>query len=158
MSMEFTDYHTRLAAYVLLVDEVDGQECVLLAWWNGEGHSDPAWSLPGGGIEFDESIRDGLVREVFEETGLRVRPGRLVGLSEFHNPGTGFHQVDLLFRARVAGPAAAVLRDPAGVVNRLRWATEAELATLRVKPDILARVAFGRRRGLAHEGLHVMVP
>ena len=29
--MEFTDYHTRLAAYVLLVDEVDGQEQVLLA-------------------------------------------------------------------------------------------------------------------------------
>jgi len=49
--MEFTDYHTRLAAYVLLVDEVDGRECVLLAWWNGEGHSDPAWSLPGGDVE-----------------------------------------------------------------------------------------------------------
>ncbi|GAB3197134.1 hypothetical protein GCM10027062_08130 [Nocardioides hungaricus] len=43
--MEFTEYHTRLAAYVLMVDE---QERVLLAWWNGEGHSDPAWSLPGG--------------------------------------------------------------------------------------------------------------
>ena len=35
--MEFTDYHTRLAAYVLLVDEVDGQECALLAWWNARG-------------------------------------------------------------------------------------------------------------------------
>jgi ADP-ribose pyrophosphatase YjhB (NUDIX family) len=122
------------------------------------GEASDLWCPPGGGAEAGTSLHDNLVREVFEETGLRVRPGRLVGLSEFHNPGTGFHQVDLLFRARVAGPAAAVLRDPAGVVNRLRWATEAELATLRVKPDILARVAFGRRRGLAHEGLHVMVP
>ena len=87
-----------------------------------------------------------------EETGLRVRPGRLIGLSEFHNPETGFHQVDLLFRARLAGPETAVLRDPAGVVNRLRWATEAELATLRVKPDILARVAFGRRGAAGARG------
>ena len=76
--MEFTDYHTRLAAYVLLVDEVDEQERVLLAWWNGEGHGTPGWSLPGGGIEFDESIRDGLVREVFEETGYHVEPGPLL--------------------------------------------------------------------------------
>ena len=37
MGMEFTDYHTRLAADVLLVDE---QERGLLAWWNGadNGH------------------------------------------------------------------------------------------------------------------------
>ena len=76
--MEFTDYHVRLAAYALMVDEVEGQECVLLTWWNGEGHSDPAWSLPGGGIDFEESVSDGLVREVFEETGLHVEPGGLL--------------------------------------------------------------------------------
>ena len=51
-----------------------------------------------------------------------------------------------------------MLADPAGVVNRLRWASEGELASLRVKPDILRRVAFGRRRALVHEGLDVMVP
>ena len=95
--MEFTDYHTRLAAYVLLVDEVDGQECVLLAWWNGEGHSDPAWSLPGGGIEFDESIRDGLVREVFEETGYHVEPGALLAEDFFTGQGRTF---DGLFRSQ----------------------------------------------------------
>ena len=76
--MEFTDYHTRLAGYALLVDEVDGQERVLLSWWNGEGHSDPEWSLPGGGIDFEESVVDGMVREVFEETGYHVEPGALL--------------------------------------------------------------------------------
>ena len=87
MSLEFTDYHVRLAAYVLLVDE---HERVLLAWWNGEGHSDPEWSLPGGGIDFDESISDGLVREVFEETGYHVRPAGLLAEDYFTARGRTF--------------------------------------------------------------------
>lgn len=33
------------------------------------------WDLPGGGCEKGEPIRETLVREVFEETGLRIRPG-----------------------------------------------------------------------------------
>ena len=88
--MEFWEHHTRLAAYVLLVDVVDEQERALLAWWNGEGHSEPAWSLPGGGIDFDESIRDGLVREVFEETGYHVEPGALLAEHHFTAQGRTF--------------------------------------------------------------------
>ena len=38
------------------------------------------WGLPGGGVEIGESIQEGVVREVFEETGLRVEVKRLVGL------------------------------------------------------------------------------
>jgi 8-oxo-dGTP diphosphatase len=38
------------------------------------------WSLPGGVMEPGESIVDCLVREVWEETGLEVKPGRLVGI------------------------------------------------------------------------------
>jgi 8-oxo-dGTP diphosphatase len=87
VSLEFTDYHTRLAAYALLVDE---DERVLLAWWNGEGHSDPEWSLPGGGIEFEESVHDGLVREVFEETGFHVEPGGLLAEHFFTGRGRTF--------------------------------------------------------------------
>jgi ADP-ribose pyrophosphatase YjhB (NUDIX family) len=116
------------------------------------------WVPPGGGAEAGVGLHENLVREVREETGLAIRPGRLLGLSEFHNPDTGFHQVDLLFRARLAGAEEALLADPAGVVNRLRWASEDELASLRVKPDILRRVAFGPRRALVHEALDVMVP
>ena len=122
------------------------------------GEVSDLWVPPGGGAEAGVGLHDNLVREVREETGLHVRPGRLVGLSEFHNPETGFHQVDLLFRARLAGCEDAVLQDPEGVVNRLRWASEADLERLRVKPGILRRVAFGRRGPLVHEALDVMVP
>lgn len=38
------------------------------------------WSLPGGVLEDDERPEDGCAREVLEEVGLAVRPGRLLVL------------------------------------------------------------------------------
>jgi 8-oxo-dGTP diphosphatase len=38
------------------------------------------WSLPGGVLEADERPEDGCAREVREEVGLTVRPGRLLVL------------------------------------------------------------------------------
>lgn len=37
------------------------------------------WSVPGGRVEPGEDDHTALVREMFEETGLAVRPGNLVG-------------------------------------------------------------------------------
>ena len=119
--MEFTDYHVRLAAYALLIDE---QERVLLAWWNGEGHSDPEWSLPGGGIDFDESLRDGLVREVFEETGYHVEPGALV--TEHFSTARGrtfdgwFRSQRFVFDATITGGDLGTT-EVGGSTDRAEW-------------------------------------
>lgn len=128
--MEFTDYHTRLAAYALLVDEVDGQERVLLTWWNGEGHSDPEWSLPGGGVDFDESVIDAMVREVFEETGFRVEPGGL--LAEHFFTGRGrtfdgwFRSQRFVFDATITGGELGTT-EVDGSTDHAAWVPLAEL-------------------------------
>ncbi len=126
--MEFTDYHTRLAAYALLVDD---QERVLLAWWNGEGHSDPAWSLPGGGVEFEESIRDGLVREVHEETGYRVEPGALVTEHFFTGRGRTFdgwfRSQRFVFGATITGGELGTT-EVDGSTDHAAWVPLADLA------------------------------
>ncbi len=49
---------------------------VLLAHHLGSG----VWSFPGGIVEPLEAPADAAVREVWEETGLSVRPSRLVGV------------------------------------------------------------------------------
>jgi 8-oxo-dGTP pyrophosphatase MutT (NUDIX family) len=38
------------------------------------------WCLPGGGMEPGESAAEAVEREVFEETGVRVRVTRLIGI------------------------------------------------------------------------------
>ncbi len=40
------------------------------------------WSVPGGRVEQGEDDHTAVVREMAEETGLTVRPGRLVGVVE----------------------------------------------------------------------------
>jgi 8-oxo-dGTP diphosphatase len=45
------------------------------------------WGFPAGYMECDEQVKDAVVREVLEETGLRVRLDRLVGIYSY--PGRG---------------------------------------------------------------------
>ena len=70
------------------------------------------WCLPGGAIEPNESVDEAAVREVFEETGLRVQLTHAVGLlSKPRWSGNGTHL--LIFAAR---PLTTALRpDPAEV-------------------------------------------
>lgn len=143
----------RLAVRAVIV--VEGRLLLVNAY---AGQTSDLWVAPGGGVEVGTSLRANLIREVEEETGLAIRPGRLIGVSEFHNPDTGFHQVELLYRARLTGSPELRLADPEGVVNRLIWASAADLAGLRIKPDLLRHVAFDAAARLRHEALDTMVP
>jgi ADP-ribose pyrophosphatase YjhB (NUDIX family) len=55
-------------------------------------------SLPGGRVQHGEPVLDALVREVDEETGLTVTPGRLLYVAEV-NSRRRVHDVNLVFLA-----------------------------------------------------------
>ncbi|WP_409237484.1 NUDIX domain-containing protein [Streptomyces sp. PA5.6] len=71
----------------------DGRVLVIRRADNGR------WEPPGGVLEQDEAIEDGVCREVYEETGIKVRVERLTGV--YKNMTIGV--VALVFRCRPEG-------------------------------------------------------
>lgn len=141
----------RLAVRAVIVEE--GRLLLVNAF---PGSASTLWCAPGGGVEAHASLPENLMREVHEETGLRIRVGAPCLVNEFHAPEGGFHQVEIFFRCRlVEGVLCDDWRDPEGVVTRRRWVTEAEMAGLRVKPDSLGTAAF--RRGMGYDPLEPIV-
>jgi 8-oxo-dGTP diphosphatase len=62
----------------------------LLLIRRGHGPAAGHWSLPGGRVEFGETMVEALVREVQEETGLEVVVGDYIGYVEIFGDDAHF--------------------------------------------------------------------
>jgi ADP-ribose pyrophosphatase YjhB (NUDIX family) len=78
------------------------------------------WEPPGGVLELEETIHDGVVREVLEETSLTVEPEALTGV--YKNARRGV--VALVLRCRVVDGVAQATAESAEVA----WLTQQEVA------------------------------
>lgn len=123
------------------------------------GRRSDLWCAPGGGVEPGRSLPENLIREVHEECGLAVEVGPLALVNEFHDPRTGFHQVDLFFRCRITGGTLDPgWTDPGRTVHSRRFFAPEEIAAIRLKPDSLPRVAFAPEGPAHYDPLEEIVP
>jgi len=89
------------------------------------------WALPGGTLEWGETLRECLARELFEETGVeRCEIGRLVGVFSRPDRDPRFHAVTVVLGCRVDSPT----RPPINPVEIL----EAKLFASTELPSVLA--------------------
>lgn len=77
------------------------------------------WSLPGGRVEFGETLRDAVCREAAEETGLHPEAPRFVRVHEAIDAAAGVHAVIAVFAASLAEDAEPVAMDDAQAVTFL---------------------------------------
>jgi len=156
--VHFTEYDTRVAAYAVIVDE---HQRLLLTWYNGEGRHDPGWSLPGGGVEYDETLEEAVVREVYEEAGYRVDVGfPLTTQAWGHRNGTTrsdkpYKAVKVLFDATIIGGALGTV-EIGGSTDFAEWVPLDDLDRRGRRADVVDAgiSAWTRSRSLEVPGRH----
>jgi len=96
----------------------------LLLIQRGRGVAVGQWSLPGGRVQYRETLQDAVARELFEETGLSGTTGELCGIVERHYGDHHYVILDYWVEAADGTPQAG--DDAADVC----WATLADLQQL----------------------------
>jgi ADP-ribose pyrophosphatase YjhB (NUDIX family) len=118
----YPDRFQRLAAYAVCVE--DGR--VLLVRLSALTTVPRRWTLPGGGIDHGEDPVDGALRELEEETGLRGRVVRLLGVNSWRGPWrpepgveVDFHAVRILYEVAIVG--GTLRHESGGSSDRAEW-------------------------------------
>jgi len=101
------------------------------------------WLVPGGGVDYGESVRQAAIREMEEETGLLVQVGELVMVAESLAPDRSRHVVHLVFRGTRQGGEVrlgqeAVRPGEEQRLAELKWVTPEELSGLVLHPPFAA--------------------
>jgi ADP-ribose pyrophosphatase YjhB (NUDIX family) len=130
----------------------DGELLLIRHQKDGETY----WLLPGGGVEFGESVVGALERELREEARLQVHVGDLLCLNDSVAPDGSRHIVSLYFRAEIAGGEPTLGDDPR--IVELRFVGPDELAGLTVYPDIKDSLLTGLREGFPQGAPYLDVP
>ena len=106
------------------------------------------WSVPGGMLELGEKLRDGVRREVAEETGLQVEAGEVLdvvdSIFQDENGRAQYHYVLIDYLCRVVSGQAKAGSD----VSEVRWVQEAELGALGLRDSIEQVLHKGLARSL----------
>ncbi|GGF36863.1 hypothetical protein GCM10011519_08000 [Marmoricola endophyticus] len=146
---DYTEYDTRLAAYAIVSRGEGEDRQVLLALWNEPDR--PRWTLPGGGVELAESVEEGVVREVREETGYVVVVDRLLGIGtatfsaarRMRDTDRPMKAVRVFYAVSIVGGALAAEVD--GTTDEARWFTLDEVADLPRTGQVDEAIALWRQ-------------
>lgn len=115
----------RLTSRILLFDEVGDILLMLTTAPDTSGFA--RWVTPGGGVDAGETHEQGAIRELFEETGLRIT-----------NPGGPVWSYDFVVEWNNADHDTGhaeyyVVRTPRFEVSRENWTDDEKIDTLDVR-------------------------
>jgi 8-oxo-dGTP diphosphatase len=98
------------------------------------------WALPGGTLEWGETMREALAREMKEEAGISgVVPGRLVGVYSAPHRDPRFHGVTVVVECAVEMPTAPP-QNPVEILE-VGFFSDAELPELALGMNDMMRAA-----------------
>ncbi len=92
------------------------------------------WVLPGGRLEYGETLTQCAIREIKEETNLEIMVERFIFLSEAIAPNKSRHIVNFYVKARVIGGTMQLGDDP--VLEAVDYVSIHELDKITLFPPV----------------------
>jgi 8-oxo-dGTP diphosphatase len=136
---------TRLSAYGLATRA----EEILLVKISPRNPSAGKWTLPGGGVNWGETLEEGLHREFMEETGLTCLMGDWafeIGFHAIGKDGKGLFVHQIVFEVEASSGVPEVI-EVDGSTERVEWvpiARATDLPLVRIAKLALDRVRQAR--------------
>jgi 8-oxo-dGTP pyrophosphatase MutT (NUDIX family) len=110
------------------------------------------WAFPGGAVQEFETLLDALAREMREEAGFEIQPGRLVYIVETFNPrGRGTHTLNLFYLADVVGEAEATAEGHGEHLDVAEFVPLDQLGGIDLYPEIAGVVKQSVENGFPIE-------
>ena len=109
-----------------------------------DGSESGKWDMVGGRIDPDERVRDGLLREVKEESGLSVTAGELLGVFDGFPTiqGEKCHVVRLYFLCESSSSEVVLSEDH----DEVTWVDPRNIGDLVLMDDIAEMLEAAARR------------
>jgi len=119
-----------ITACALIHRRVDGVPQIFLAKRAATKRFLPGiYEIPGGHIDFGESIVDGLKREIFEELEVNVSIGDPFFAFDYTNEVKGSHSAEIIYFATLKSSPESIVLHPEDHESAL-WISKDQLPTL----------------------------